>query len=60
MVEGVKGVKYAPMPSRCMKTVKNFFPYIFLGVFVYIVYLCHPSEASTWDCVIPGGYPPQD
>ncbi len=36
-----------------------FFSYIFLGVFVYI-YLCHPSEASTRYCVIPGGYPPQD
>ncbi len=37
-----------------------FFSYIFLGVFVYIVYLCRPSEASTWYCVIPGGYPPQN
>ncbi len=36
-----------------------FFLYIF-WVFVYIVYLCRPSEASTWYCVIPGGYPPQD
>ncbi len=32
-----------------------FFSYIFLGVFVYIMYLCRPSEASTWCCVIPGG-----
>ncbi len=24
------------------------------------MYLCRPSEASTWYCVIPGGYPPQD
>ncbi len=37
-----------------------FFSYIFLGVFVYIVYLYCPSEASTWYCVIPDGYPPQD
>jgi hypothetical protein len=37
-----------------------FFSFIFLGVFVYIVYLCRPPEASTWCCVIPGGYPPQD
>ncbi len=37
-----------------------FFSFIFLWVFVYIVYLCRPSEASTWYCVIPGGYPPQD
>jgi hypothetical protein len=36
-----------------------FFSYIFLGFFVYM-YLCRPSEASTWYCVIPGGYPPQD
>ncbi len=27
---------------------------------MYIEYLCRPSEASTWYCVIPGGYPPQD
>ncbi len=27
---------------------------------MYIVYLRRPSEASTWYCVIPGGYPPQD
>ncbi len=27
---------------------------------MYIVYLCQPSEASTWYCVIPGGHPPQD
>jgi hypothetical protein len=37
-----------------------FFSYIFLGVIVYMEYLCRPSEASTWFCVIPGGYPPQD
>jgi hypothetical protein len=24
------------------------------------MYLCRPSEASTWYCVIPGGDPPQD
>ncbi len=36
-----------------------FFSYIFLGLFVYM-YLCRPSEASTWYCVIPGGHPPQD
>jgi hypothetical protein len=24
-----------------------FFPYIFLGVFMYMEYLCRPSEAST-------------
>ncbi len=33
---------------------------IFCGVFVYMEYLCRPSEASTWYCAIPGGYPPQD
>ncbi len=41
-----------------------FFPYIhtvFIGFFVYTEYLfCRPSEASTWYCVIPGGYPPQE
>ncbi len=37
-----------------------FFSFTFLGVFLYIVYLCRPSEASTWYCVIPGGYPPED
>jgi hypothetical protein len=37
-----------------------FFPIYFLEVFVYIVYPCRSSEASTWHCVIPGGYPPQD
>jgi hypothetical protein len=36
------------------------YSFTFLGVFVYIVYLCRPSEASTRYCVIPGGYPPQD
>ncbi len=40
--------------------VETFFSFIFLRVFVYIVYLCRPSEASTWHCVIPGGYPSQD
>ncbi len=40
--------------------VQVFFSYIFLGVFVYMEYLCRPSEASTRYCVIPGGYPPQD
>jgi hypothetical protein len=35
-----------------------FFLYIF-RFFVYTVYLCRPSEASTQYCVIPGGYPPQ-
>ncbi len=38
----------------------DFFSYIFLGFFVYMDYLCLPSEASTRYCVIPGGYPPQD
>ncbi len=36
------------------------FSYIFVGVFVYMEYLCRPSEASTRYWVIPGGYPPQD
>jgi hypothetical protein len=34
-----------------------FFPFIFLGFFVYM-FLCRPSEASTRYCVIQGGYPP--
>ncbi len=28
--------------------------------FVYMEYLCRPSEASTRYCVIPSGYPPRD
>ncbi len=37
-----------------------FFLFMFKGFCVYIVYLCRPPEASTWYCVIRGGYPPQD
>ncbi len=37
------------------------FPTFFKGFcFVQFVYLCRPSEATTWCCVIPGGIWPQD
>ncbi len=50
-------LKYCCIPG--LHSIYYFFSYIFLWVFVYM-YLCHPSEASTRYCVIPGGYPPQD
>jgi hypothetical protein len=36
------------------------FRFIFLGFFVYFVYLCRPSEASTCYCAIPGDNPSKD
>jgi hypothetical protein len=51
-----------PTHSQCFGGItKNyfFFLYTFRFFFVYTVYLCRPSEASTQYCVIPGGYPPR-
>jgi hypothetical protein len=52
-------VYYHTASSSLTSNIFFFFPYIFLGFFVYM-YLCRPSEASTRYCVIPGGHPPQD
>jgi hypothetical protein len=45
-------IKHRPYPLE-------FFLYAFID-FLCILELCRPSEASTWYCPIPGGYPPQD
>jgi hypothetical protein len=55
VVVGYITVQAAPWPWPLWK---GFFLFI-LRVFVYFVYLHHPSKASTWYCAIPGGNTPE-
>ncbi len=50
-------LRSCPLPTKEIRHF-FFFPCIVLGVFVYYVYPCRPSEASTRYCAILGSNPP--